>query len=440
MRFFSLVCMLLGAQINAQVLSEVNAPSHLRSIEFRGETEDQFPIVRLGETFELHFDDLQANEQDYFYKIVHCNADWTPSELLKSQYLEGIDNQRIIDHKNSYNTLVAYSHFRLILPNEVVTPKISGNYMIQVFDTSESIQFSRKFMIYEDLVPIQAAVKRSRTFESMNSHQLLQFFLNIRALNLNKPEKELKVVLTKNYQWETAKYGLQPQFNNGTELKYDYNEPASFYGGNEYLNFDTKDIRAATATIGQVALNDIYEHYLYANEARNNKPYTYFPDLNGDFRVRTLQGVISEREADYSWVHFRLNPSGQGNEQTEIYILGKFNNYAPSTEYKMSYEASSNSYQTRILFKQGFYNYSYALGSTPSIENSESMASNTIDASALKPAPLKEATIPYDPYAISGSFHFTENQYQIFVYFKGFGDLYERLVGVGGANAAFIKD
>lgn len=426
---FLWMLLLFSQTLFAQALQEVAAPSHIKSIEFRGKTEDQFPIVRLGEPFELHFDDLQANEQDYFYKIVHCKANWTPSDLLKSQYLEGIDNQRITDHKNSYNTLVAYSHFRLILPNEVVAPKISGNYMLQVFDTSDNLIFSRKFMIYEDLVGVQAAVKRSRSFELMNSHQLLQFILNVRALNLNKPERELQVVLLKNYQWDTAKYDLQPQFNNGTELKYDYDQPASFFGGNEYLNFDTKDIRAATATIGEVALNDIYEHYLYANEARNNKPYTYFPDLNGDFRVRTLQGAISEREADYSWVHFSLNPSGNGSSDTDIYILGKFNNYTPSSEYKMSYEASSNSYKARILFKQGFYNYSFALGT--STTDSASIYQNNSDLEPL---------ISYDPYAISGSFHFTENQYQIFVYFKGFGDLYQRLVGVGAANAAFIKD
>jgi hypothetical protein len=64
-------------------------------------------------------------------------------------------------------------------------------------------------------------------------------------------------------------------------------------------------------------------------------------------------------------VHFSLKPSSIGNTDTYIYVLGKFNNYTPSPEYLMTYNATQNVYQARILFKQGFYNYSYALSSAP---------------------------------------------------------------------------
>jgi hypothetical protein len=416
---YFLICLFFFWNLKGQELLEVAPPSHIKTIEFKSNSGDQFPIVKLGEIMLLQFDDLLANEQDYYYKIIHCRSDWSPSDLLKPQYLEGVDNQRILEHPNSYNTLVSYTHFQLSIPNEFVSPKISGNYMLQIFNTQDILQFSRKFMVYEGAVSVQASVRRSRTFEKMNSHQVLQFSVNVQGIGLNKPETELKVVLIKNYQWSEIKSGLQPQFNNGATLIYDYDLPSSFKGGNEYLNFDTKDIRAATATIRQIDLNDIYEHYLYTNIPRNNKPYTYFPDLNGDFMVRTLQGIIPQREADYSWVHFGLKPSGLGNENTHLYVIGKFNNYELTPEYKMSYDPASNSYQAKILFKQGFYNYSYALAT-------ENLATGSIE--------------NYDPYAIDGSFHFTENQYQIFVYFRGFGDLYERLVGVGSANSSLIRD
>ena len=80
----------------AQIQEEVNAPSNIKSIVFKGNTDDQFPIVQIGDPIYLDFDDITASEQDFYYKIVHCNYDWTPSDLLKSQYLNGIDNQRII--------------------------------------------------------------------------------------------------------------------------------------------------------------------------------------------------------------------------------------------------------------------------------------------------------------------------------------------------------
>ena len=81
-----------------QVMEEVEPPENIKSIVFKGPTEDQFPVIQLGEPITLEFDDLLANEQDYYYKIFHCDYDWTPSQLLKSQYLDGADNQRIIDY------------------------------------------------------------------------------------------------------------------------------------------------------------------------------------------------------------------------------------------------------------------------------------------------------------------------------------------------------
>ena len=102
---------LFAPTLFAQVQEEVNAPANIKSISFIGQKEDQFPIVQIGEPIFLEFDDILANEQDYYYKIIHCDYDWTPSALLKSQYLNGIDNQRIIDYENSYTTLQPYSNY-----------------------------------------------------------------------------------------------------------------------------------------------------------------------------------------------------------------------------------------------------------------------------------------------------------------------------------------
>ncbi len=102
--------LLFASSIFAQVQEEVNPPENIKSIIFKGPTEDQFPVVKIGEQIRLEFDDILANEQDYYYKLVHCDYDWTPSQLLKSQYLTGVDNQRIIDYENSYYHLYYYSH------------------------------------------------------------------------------------------------------------------------------------------------------------------------------------------------------------------------------------------------------------------------------------------------------------------------------------------
>ena len=182
-----------------QVQEEVNPPSNIKTIIFRGPTEDQFPIVTLDETIRLEFDDLTAAEQDYYYKIVHCDYDWTPSQLLKSQYLEGMDNQRIINYENSYTTLQPYSNYQLELPNNQVRLLVSGNYVLEIYNSANVLQFSRRFIVYENLVQVGGTVKRSRDFEYLNEKQVVQFSINTAGFPVVNPKKEIKVAILQNY-------------------------------------------------------------------------------------------------------------------------------------------------------------------------------------------------------------------------------------------------
>ncbi len=407
-----IVFLLFVPSLFAQVKEEVNPPENIKSIIFKGPTEDQFPIVQLEESIFLGFDDILASEQDYYYKIVHCNYDWTPSDLLKPQYLNGMDNQRIIDYENSYNTLQPYSNYRLTIPNENVRLKISGNYLIEVYNNDYELQFSRRFVVYRDLVKVGATVKRSRDFDYLNEKQVVQFTINASNFRLVNPKKEVKVAILQNYFWPTALYDIAPQFTLGNELVYKYDEETSFFGGNEFLNFDTKDLRAPSSAISSIELKDIYNHYLFTDNYRFDRPYTYYPDINGDFVIRTLQGDDVSREAEYTNVHFSL-PYKEQLALNDVYVFGKFNNYSLNDENKMSYNKDNGNMEATIKMKQGFYNYKYV---------------------------LKQEDGSIDLNTVSGNFHFTENNYLILVYYRNFGDLYDSIIGIGSANSANISN
>ncbi len=402
----------LPGLIFAQVKEEIEAPAHIKSIVFNGPTGDQFPVVQMGDKIDLEFDDLTASEQDYYYKIVHCDYDWTPSDLLKSQYLRGVDNQRIIDYENSYTTLQPFSNYRLSIPNNNVSLKVSGNYVLEIYNSSDEIQFSRRFVIFKDLVRVGAEVKRSRDFNFLNEKQVVQFKIFAGNTQLVNPKKEVKVAIVQNYYWPTARYNVAPQFTLGTELVYKYDKETSFYGGNEYFNFDTKDLRSPSAAISHIELTDLYNHYLYGNNYRNEQPYTYFPDINGDYVVRTLQGESNSREAEYTNVHFSL-PYDEMLNLDDVYVFGKFNNYALTEENKMRYDENDGMMKAAISLKQGFYNYKYVV----------KRDNNVIDLNS-----------------ICGNFHFTENTYTILVYYRNFGDLYDSVIGVGTANSRNISN
>jgi hypothetical protein len=395
-----------------QVQEEVPAPQNIRSVIFKGATEDQFPIVKLGEPVYLEFDDLLANEQDYYYKVVHCNYDWTPSSLLKSQYLSGVDNQRITDYSNSYNTLQPYSNYRLTIPNDVLRLRVTGNYVLEVYNSYNALQFSRRFVVYEDRVAVGAVTKNSRDFDFLNERQVVQININTANAGIVNAKQEVKVAILQNYHWPTALYDIKPQFTIGGQLVYKYDQETSFPGGNEYLNFDTKDLRAATSSISSIEFRDVYNHYLFTDAYRYDQVYTYFPDINGDFVIRTLQGDDDSREAEYSDVHFSL-PYTARLELDEVYVFGKFNNYALEPLNKMSYNEETGNMEAVIRLKQGFYNYKYV---------------------------QKKADGSLDLNAVCGNFHFTENSYLILVYYRNFGDMYDSLVGIGYANSRDITN
>ncbi len=396
----------------AQVQEEISPPPNIRTVIFKGPTEDQFPIVQLGEPIYLEFDDLLASEQDYYYKVVHCDYDWTPSTLLKSQYLSGVDNQRIIDYENSYNTLQPYSNYRLTIPNDNLRLRVSGNYLLEVYNAYNELQFSRRFVVYQNQVQVGATVKRSRDFAFLNERQVVQFTINTSDVQLVNPKQEVKVAILQNYYWPTAIYDIAPQFTLGSELVYKYDQETSFPGGNEYLNFDTKDLRAPSAAISSIEFREVYHHYLFTDRYRYDLPYTYFPDINGDFVIRTLQGDNDSREAEYSDVHFSL-PYTPRLDTDDVYVFGKFNNYTLEASNRMSYNAENGNMELVLRLKQGFYNYKYVQRKSNGSEDLNS---------------------------VSGNFHFTENNYLILVYYRNFGDLYDSIIGIGNANSRNISN
>jgi hypothetical protein len=332
--------------------------------------------------------------------------------LLKSQYLNGVDNQRIIDYENSYNTLQPYSNYRLSIPNSNLRLKVSGNYVLEVYNNYNELQFSRRFVVYQNLVSVGARIKRSRDFEFLNERQVVQFSVNTADVRLVNPKQEVKVAILQNYHWPTALYDIKPQFTLGSELVYKYDQETSFEGGNEYLNFDTKDLRAPSAAISRVEFGPVYQHFLFSDRYRYEDPYTYFPDINGDFVIRTLQGQNDSREAEYSAVHFSL-PYTARLQMDEIYVYGKFNNYALDDVNRMTYNEETGNMEAVIRIKQGFYNYKYVRQD-------------------------KDGAVALN--SVCGNFHFTENHYLILVYYRNFGDLYDSLIGIGTANSRDISN
>ena len=285
--------------------------------------------------------------------------------------------------------------------------------MLKIFNDDKELVFSRKFMVYEDIALVKAEIKRSRNLKFIDTKQVVYFSVDgSDQIIFRNPDQNLKTLIIQNNNLQTSIYNLKPQYSLGNELVYRYDQEASFWGGNEYLEFDNKDVRAATMNIRSIELKDIYNTYLFTNKNRSYDPYTYDPDINGQFRVNTIQGEDPTIEAEYTWVHFSL-ANYEKLKGGEIHIYGNFNNFNLDESTKLTYNSKRDVFEGKRLFKQGFYNYKYVL----------LMPDGSIDEGFN-----------------SGNFDETENQYTILAYYREVGGRYDRIVGVGSANSRNISN
>lgn len=397
----------------AQFIEKIE-PYHIRTIQFRGGAQQsKLPIIRLGESLELSFDDIIGDEADYYYRITHHDFDWTPSDLSKGEYLDGFDDIRIVNYENSLNSLQLYSHYTLRIPNVDTRGVLkSGNYLLSIYNYDGDLVFTRKFMVMLNEVKVAVDIKRSRTFKYINSKQSVYFTIDSPGELLINPKENVKTLVLQNNNLKSAITDLKPQYTIGSKLIYRYDLESSFWGGNEFLNFDSSKLLGGNISIRRVELTDIYEHFLYTRGSRANALYTYYPDINGDFVVRSARFKNHNIQAEYVRIHFNFQYFEDIGDK-EIHIYGSFNNWCIDESTYLSYDEISDSYRTSRLFKQGFYNYRFVL----------------VD---------RDGSV--DEGSIGGDYWETENDYTVVVYYRGPGERYDRIIGYGKSNSSIITN
>lgn len=410
-KIFLLFCF-LSVVIGFSQETEVNPPYHIKTISFVQSGQNAIPIFQLGDTFQLQFDDLHGTEDNYYYHITHCDYNWKQSQLSINEFLGGFNDQRILTYTNSLNALQIYSHYKISFPNQFTQLKVSGNYMISILNEDREVVFSRKFIVFEDLVAVPMQVKRARNVKDIEFKHNLEFSIKSATINFQNPLSNVKVLLLQNGKFNNAIYNVKPMYTIGNDLIYKYDTETQFWAGNEYLFFENKIIQAANNSISRVdSGGGLYNCYLYNNQARKNQPYTYFPDVNGNFLIKNANAENSEIEADYAWIYFTLSaPSYFGKK--DIYVTGMFNNYVLNDENKMEYNEKKAIYEKAIMIKQGFTNFDYTI----------SDAKGNLD----------------EENAVDGNYYQTENNYFALVYYRENNQRYDRIIGKGIASSINI--
>ncbi len=378
--------------------------------------EISYPIIDLQSDNQLllSFDDLSDEIKDFSYKIIHCNADWIVSDLSENEYLNGFFENQIDSPRPSFNTFTNFFHYKLFLPNNNVQFKVSGNYIIKVYEDydEQKLVLTRRFSISENLLEIKASTRRAILAKYRSTHQQVDFTVLTQDLVINDPYSDIKVVVVQNNIWQLAKTDLMPQFVRDGALIYEDTEDNSYKGYNEFRRFDMKSLKYLQDRIAKIYFeDDIYFVRLMNDDDKRFKVYLNEKDINGSYIVRNRDYDDFEVDADFAQVYFVL-PMDEPVSDGDLYVFGELTNWQTNEQNKMVYSYEKKAYQLMLKLKQGYYNYEYVFAN-------------------------KEKNI-FDPQITEGTHYETENNYLIYVYLRGFGDVYDRLVGFKIVNS--MKD
>lgn len=333
-----------------------------------------------GGRLTLEFDDLGPFEYDYYYEIIHCTRDWRRSpQLLEVDYLDGYNGELIDRYEPSQAVYSNYMHYKLDLPNDFTSWKLSGNYIINVYadDEDQSLLLTRRFVVVEQYVPISVEVKRPINRLKMRSHVEMDIDINLGEADVFDPQRELTLDIYQNGNWQESKTGMIGQTWAGDVWKYNYTDSITFKGYKEFREFDIRSLNYTTEFVSTIDLSDVgAEVYIFRDKSRNYQPYLFRNDADGNrvFTTREAQQRDPDVWGEYVDVTFTLEfPEIFDGD---VYLMGKLTDWDVKDRFKMSY-VSDDTYKATVQLKQGYYNYMYVVQQDNGVIDMERLEGST---------------------------------------------------------------
>lgn len=374
-----------------------------------------YPAIQLHENTKilLQFDDLVPNASDYYYRIIHCNSDWTTSDLFSDEFMDGFNENPIKDYEYSTNTRVPYINYWVTIPNNDVQLKVSGNYIIEVIDDSDNKNrvLTARFIVYEPLVKISANITQPLGSQIHDNSHEIKLSINHDDITIEDPFSEIKVVINQNNRPDRVIKDIKPVFVQNNELVYNYSGENIISAGNEFRTFAFTNIHKYGINVNDIKFVDtIYHVQLRLDERRSFKKYFNEKEMNGKSIIHTDDSEDAYRSGDYAYVHFLL-PIEEPILDGKIYVYGELTEWKLDETNLMEYNFDTKTYEAVLLLKQGYYDYIYI---------AQNIYTQKIDESVLE-----------------GSHYQTENDYLIYVYYRDFAQNYDRIIGYKVANSRY---
>ncbi len=380
------------------------------------------PILKLGGGLPLvlSFDDFNEDLGDYEYTVFHCTADWKISSIRQFEYIKEFTTRSLMHYQSSMNSRVPYVHYQEEIPNEQIQLKLSGNYILVLYEAgTENLIMVKRFMVLDHKFSITGEVEtpNSPEVDIRNSYQEVIF-------NVSKPEandvmiQDISATIMQNANWKNAIYNAKADFERREYFIFGTFGKHLFNGMSEFRNLDLRNINDVSPDVKNITrFNDGIEVELFKDLSRQNNR-GFYTDVNGDFvisdRINTnntdsiLVPLITKEIDEFQYrneyldAFFSLEAPFPLPKGESVYIWGGITNFELNDNFKLEYNYDYNQYEIWSFLKQGFYNYLYVVKD-------------------------KKGNIHFDVFEHNRTL--TENFYHIFLYHKPPGQRYDALVG-----------
>lgn len=365
------------------------------------------PVIALGsgDRVVISFDELAEDRSYLRYRLLHCNANWLQSQLVESEYLDGFNLGQVDDYEFSRLSKTHYVNYRIILPNNDMKIKVSGNYLLQVYreDNPDEVLLQTRFMVSEATAQVSADVMSVTDLDYNDRHQQVSVVVDGSNAYVEDMFNDLMVYVSQNGRCDNEAVARQPLRISGKQAFYEHLRQFIFPAGNEYRRMEIVSTTYPGMGVASVEYHEPFYHAtLLTDTPRSEGSYLYDSTQHGRFFIREYNSDESDIDADYIATHFSLDMPEQNNGM--VFLDGDFTCRRFDPESAMVYNRATGLYEKTLLLKQGAYNYQYLVTAPGGRVGSASV--------------------------VEGDFYQTTNEYLVKVYHRRRGECYDRLIGV----------
>lgn len=341
------------------VPGQVLAPSSIKSTQlYREGNINSTPIIRLksNEKLVLSFDELSSVTGQYSVKFTHHNQDWSLSNLPENWFIDGISEVVIGNGEINTNSSPTFHRYQKTFPTNNFSFIVSGNYMLHVYDFQSNVElFSLPFFVTEQSGISESYVETNFNAGSPISTKDSPFVIYAYPDFVEFPQFDLRFNFVQNRFWGITKKASAFDIAEEGNIRFYLNQSDGFDALFDFIELDLTELSISNPKIVDWIPGEIPPKVVLRDDQLN---FSSSPNINTRINLNKPKTDLRSR---YSNVTFRLDTGFNFDENSQIYVVGDFNQWSPDNKNRLIFNPQIGLFEKTQIIKEGSYSYKYMI-------------------------------------------------------------------------------